>query len=259
MNIGRSQIQAAQRAARNRNLTERARQSDEAAFRRHLQQAAMNDTDVQQPPMPPLPAVDGEEVHPEDGGEDETFMSAQDRAINSPYNATNSDDGDGNRNDGTDYGFDTYGSEGDYAAENYPIQDRIMHFLSGNNIGRLTRQPVEIAVAIYALTVVMSEQTTNAAARNEKVLQVYKNTLNAFDDNAFEPGMKEKMLDKLYNAQHSITGARLYAKALEWRSDIRNSYMPLLPRELSTLASGTGLRDAYNKFILRRYKEANVS
>ena len=259
MNIGRSQIQAAQRAARNRNLTERARQSNEAAFRRHLQQAATNDTDVQQP-MPPLPPVDGEEVHPEDGGEDETFMSAQDRALNSPYNAINSDDGDDNLNDGTDYGFDPHGSEEDYAAERYNINDRIMHFLNGNRINRLSRQAVEIAVAIHALTVVMSEQTTNAAARNEKTLKVYKDTLNAFDDECFEvPGLKTLMLNKLYNAQHNITGARLYAKALEWRSDIRNGYMPCLPQDLSTLPSGTGLRDAYKKFILRRYKEANVS
>lgn len=179
MNIGRSQIQAAQRAARNRNLTERARQSNVAAFRRHQQEAATNDTEQ---PMPPLPPVDGGEVEVEVGGEDETFMSAHDRAINSPYSAINSAGGDDNLNDGTDYGFDPHGSEGDYAAEDYNFNDRTMHFLGGNRICRLTRQAVEIAVGIEALTVVTSEQTTNAAARNEKVLQVYRDTLNAFDD-----------------------------------------------------------------------------
>ena len=174
-----------------------------------------------------------------------------DNAINA-YGAANSN------GDGTDYNFDANAGELDYAAEDYNVNDRTMHYLSGNSISKTTRLAVEITGGIHALSNVTSEETTNAVTRNEKILKEYKAYLNAFDDCVFEAGLKPKMLRKLYNAQHDITGARLYTKTVEWRGGLRNSYMSKLPSNLSTLPSGTGLRDAYNKFILDRYKEANV-
>ena len=256
MNIGVDQIQQAReaRSRRERTLTERARESDVAAFRR--QQAANNST--ANPPVPALPPAPAAE----DLDDEDEFISAEERNIDSPYDSVldnNNDDDANNDNDGTDYHFETNGGELDYAAENFSTPDRIMHWLAGNRITKATRLVVEIALGIHALSVVMSEETLNAAARNEKLLKVYKDTLNEFDPSCFEDGLKDKMLNKLYNAQHAITGARLYAKCTEWRSEIRNSYQNRLPNNLSTLPSGTGLRDAYNKFVLRRYKEAHVS
>ena len=141
-----------------------------------------------------------------------------DNAINA-YGAANSN------GDGTDYNFDANAGELDYAAEDYNVNDRTMHYLSGNSINKTTRLAVEITGGIQALSTVTSEETTNAVTRNEKILKEYKAYLNAFDDVVFEAGLKPKMLRKLYNAQHDITGARLYAKTVEWRGE-RHSMLP---------------------------------
>ena len=265
MNIGINQILQARerRSHRERSRTTCARQSDEEAFRRQQRQRAASNVNannnVMVPALPPVEDLDEDPVDEEQADDNESFISAADLQRDSPNDA-NIDDGAYNDNDGTDYRFEADGGELDYAAEEYNVNDRIMHFLGGMRITIKTRPAVEIAVGIHSLSVVVSDETSNSTARNEKLHKVYIDTLRAFDLSCFEPpSLLDTMLNKLYNAQQTITGGRLYAKCTEWRSEIRNSYQPKLPNNLSTLPSGTSMRDAYNKFILQRYKEAHVS
>ncbi len=297
MNIDLHQIEQARqrRGSRDRQASARSNASAVAAFRAHqrngnnqlptaptpaaAQQAAQlpppsagASAAGQLPPLPPapqLPALEhppqNEDFHGGSGSDDDDSVSvrAAMRAIDSPYGSAIDNDinqyGANEDRYGTDYSFETGGGELDYAAEDFSINDRVMHYLAGNLICKSTRLAVEIAGAIYALGVVTSEETTNVSDRNEKLLRVYREYLNAFDPACFEPGLKDKMLNKLYNAQQNLTGARLWTKSNEWRGELRNGYMPKLPMNLATLPSGTGLRDAYDKFIFDRYKEANVS
>ena len=63
---------------------------------------------------------------------------------------------------------------------------------------------------------------------------------------------------RLCNAKSDISGANLYRKFQLVRSIIRNEYLPKFPNNLSAMASGNQLRDTYDKFILRVYKEGKV-
>ena len=161
----------------------------------------------------------------------------------------------------TDHEFDENAGEFDYAAEGFNFHDRVLHFLRGNFITRNTRLVVEMCILIEAGSSTIAERPTTSERRFQMVHDKYIAIINGFKQEHFgeSPDLQALMSRKLYNAKQDMKGERLWDKFKECRGTIRSKYMPLLPNNLATIPSGNQLRDVYNKFILDRYKECNVS
>ena len=67
------------------------------------------------------------------------------------------------------------------------------------------------------------------------------------------------MHHKLYRANKPMQGHRLKKKFREIRADFHAEWIPLLPMNISQIASGNHLRDMYKKLIIKTYLESNVS
>ena len=89
----------------------------------------------------------------------------------------------------------------------------------------------------------------------------YLTIVNGFNSDHFGDSteLQALMRQKLYNAKQDMKGERLWEKFKECRGTIQSTYMPKLPNNLASMPSGNQLRDVYNKFILDRFKEENVS
>ena len=173
---------------------------------------------------------------------------------------SSSADGSADNNDGTDYAFDEHAPELDYAADDYPHAQRVMHFLKGRKINPLTRQSVENSLLVEAGRIVTNEGTISGEAKYQMMYDVFNNLLGQFNDDDFEgPTIRNQMSRRLYNAKSDFTGKRLWDKFLDARKDLRNEIAPLFPNNLCLLPSGKGLYDLYDEFKLCRYKESNVS
>jgi hypothetical protein len=166
----------------------------------------------------------------------------------------------GNNDNDTTYHLDDDAFENDYAAENYSFHDRVIYFLGGNSINSTSRKSVEITMLIEAGTIVTDEPTTDVKHRAQMMHEKYVELVEKFPPNNFNPPeLKTLMKTKLYQSKQPLNGERLWTKFNDYRSEIRSTYMPKLPNELSTMPSGYQLRDVYNSFELARYKEVNVS
>ena len=149
--------------------------------------------------------------------------------------------------------------EMDYAAENYGFHERVMHFLRGHGICKYTRVNVEVCILIQAGADTIDAKTGCTDDRDKIMLEKYLFLLGKFDLRDFtEPDILGRMKVRLGNAKSDISGANLYKKFQSVCSIIRNEYLPKLPNNLSAMASGNQLRDTYDQFIVRVYKEEKV-
>ncbi|KAL3788791.1 hypothetical protein HJC23_006244 [Cyclotella cryptica] len=150
--------------------------------------------------------------------------------------------------------------DGTYAAAEFSIHQRIMHFLRGRKIDHVTRQNVEICLLIEAGGSVTYERTTTVAVRNRMMLERYHNLLRGFSPSDFaRPSLSTEMTQCLYNAKKDMTGDRLWKKFEDWRKELRTKYFPKLPKNLATIPSGHQLMDVYKIFVIHRFREEYVS
>lgn len=84
---------------------------------------------------------------------------------------------DGVQEHGTDSNFHPHAREFDVAMEKHSIQERIIHFLSPENINHITRCSVERAILIEAGTIVTDDKTTDSASRNTLMLSLIYQSL----------------------------------------------------------------------------------
>ena len=76
--------------------------------------------------------------------------------------------------------------DGDYTANDFSIQIRVMHFLYGDCIdNKRNRQNVKISLLIEAGTSVTEEKTTTSQRRNQLMLNKYVNTVCNFKPDDF--------------------------------------------------------------------------
>jgi hypothetical protein len=151
--------------------------------------------------------------------------------------------------------------EGDYTVSDFPVQQRVMHFL-GETINRSNRSNVETCLLIEAGTAVINERTTSAEIRNEMMKDKYVNLVRQFRREDFDSSsIQDDMAVKLFHGKSGgFTGYKLWRKFEESRRDIRIHYIPKLPKDISNYPSGHSLRDVYKKFAVAAYKlEHNVS
>ena len=144
----------------------------------------------------------------------------------------------------TDFVGGGFMGEGDYAVEEFSIQQRIMHFL-GQRIDKQNRFNVEICLLLEAGSSVSDERATTSNLRNDMMMNRYVNLVRTFEvENFVDPAVQEDMALCLFNAKKTMTGLRLWEKFVSWRKEVRTMYMPKLPNNLSTLPKGRHLKDA---------------
>jgi hypothetical protein len=202
--------------------------------------------------LPPLPSLPPFPSRQNNDGSDGCSKSGE---------SDGKDDVSAEEGEGLVTGFfddDEYTS-GAYAAADFPISQRIMHFLRGRKIDNVTRQNVEICLLIEAGGSVSSERTTTASVRNVMMMERYATLLSAFSPEDFDSGrLRGHMNQFLYNAKREMTGERLWKKFEDWRKILRTQYFSKLPKNLSDIPSGHQLMDVYKKFVVDRFREENV-
>jgi hypothetical protein len=67
------------------------------------------------------------------------------------------------------------------------------------------------------------------------------------------------MHHKLYRPNKPLQGHLLKKKSKEIHAKIHPEWIPLLPNNISQIASGNQLRDMYKKLIVKTYQESNVN
>jgi len=160
----------------------------------------------------------------------------------------------------TDFCFGQFDGEYDMAAEEYSFHDRVMHHLGGRRIDTNNRLAVEFACILETGTIVMDKHTMENKEIDVHFEEEYVRVIDGFKGEDFqERVLQHTMHHKLYRANKPLQGHRLKKKFREIRAEVRAEWIPLLPLNISQLASGNQLRDAYKALIVKLYRENNVS
>ena len=160
----------------------------------------------------------------------------------------------------TDFCFGQFDGEYDMAAEEYSFHDRVMHHLGGRRIDTNNRLAVEFACILETGTIVTDKHTMENKEIDFHFEEEYVRVINGFKSEDFqERALQNTMRHKLYRANKPLQGHRLKKKFREMRAEIRADWIPLLPLNISQLASGNQLRDAYKALIVKLYRANNVS
>ena len=168
-------------------------------------------------------------------------LLSKNRKNDDDYNTDDEEENDEEQGDNENHqnnGFmNSADYDGDYTANDFSIQNRVMHFLYGDHTdNKRNRQNVEISLLIEAGTSVTEEKTITSQRHNQLMLDKYVNIVRNFKPDDFvSPSLQEEMATKLYNAKAGLTGERLWAKFMDWRKEIRMKYSPKLSKELSSL------------------------
>ena len=115
------------------------------------------------------------------------------------------DDSGVDANDGavedTDFVGGGFMGEGDYAVEEFSIQQRIMHFPE-QRIDKQNRFNVEICLLLEAGSSVSDERATTSNLRNDMMMNRYVNLICNFEvENFVDPAIQEDMALHLYNSK----------------------------------------------------------
>jgi hypothetical protein len=160
----------------------------------------------------------------------------------------------------TDYCFGQFDGEYDMAAEDFSFHERVKHHLGGRRIDPNNRLAVEFCCILEAGTIVTDKHTMESREIDRHFEEEYVRIVDGFSPEDFqERSLQATMRHKLYRANKPLQGHRLKKKFREIRAEIRSEWIPMLPMNISSLASGNQLRDAYKKVIVKIYRESNVS
>lgn len=160
----------------------------------------------------------------------------------------------------TDYCFSQFDVKYDMATEDFGFHERVMHHLGGRRIDANNRLAVEFACILEAGTIVTDKHTMESREIDVHFKEEYVRIIDGFNPEDFqERALQSVMRHKLYRANKPLQGHRLKKKFREIRAEIRSEWIPMLPMNISGLASGNQLRDAYKKVIVKIYRESNVS
>jgi hypothetical protein len=238
---------------RQQTNTESSRQAgDMASFRRHQEERRQQEAAAA--------AGSGSEMSSNENENDASSDASTSSNNNANATSNNNANGDANSmNEETNY-------EGDYAASDFNFHERLAHFMDKENvrIDSVSRKAVEITLLLEAGSIVTSEATSSNEDKYKMMEEKYIGFVDGIHDIYFSNlNTKNLMKQKLYQAHEPITGKRLWEKFNEYRKEIRTEYIGTterhLPMNLATLSSGNQLRDAWNNFTIRSYREVYVS
>ena len=193
----------------------------------------------------PGAAVDDAVITPEDAkslSSNSTYANGSSRDLQSSGEEIKEDGSDEEQipadwgkhvdNDGDIFGYKggSAWGDGDYAMEEYSINQHIRHFL-GRRIDKMNRECVEICLLIKAGTAVTNKKPTSSDDRNAQMLERYIYLVHQFKEDDFvEWNTKDDMAARLFKAKHNMNGNRLWGKLGEWRKDIHSKYSPKFPK-----------------------------
>ena len=235
---------------RQQTNTESTRQaSDMASFRRHQQEQRQQEAAA---------AGSGSEMSSNENENDASSDAST--ASNNNANVTSNNNANGDANNVNE---ETY-YEGDYAASEFTFHERLAFFMDKENVrvDSVSRKAVEITLLIEAGSIVTSEATASNDAKYKLMEEKYIELVKGIHDIYFSNiNTKNLMTEKLYQAHEPFTGKRLWERFNEYRKEIRTEYIGTterhLPMNLATLSSGRQLRDAWNNYTIRSYRDAN--
>ena len=123
-----------------------------------------------------------------------------------------------------------------------------MHHLGGHRIDANNRLAVEFACILEAGTIVTDKHTMESREIDVHFKEEYVRIIDGFNPEDFqERALQSVMRHNLYRANKPLQGHRLKKKFHEIRAQIRSKWFPMLPMNISGLASGNQLWDAYQK------------
>ena len=109
-------------------------------------------------------------------------------------------------------------------------------------------------------TIVTDKHTMDSQEIDVHFEEEYVKIIDSFKPEDFqERSLQSVMRHKLYRANKPLQGHRLRKKFREIRAEIRSEWIPLLPMNVSQIASGNQLRDTYKQLIMKMYRKSNVS
>ena len=160
--------------------------------------------------VPPAPSPSQSNV---DESSEEGSTDAYDESMDDEQGTSSRDNCESANEDEPVNFFGDASGEGDYAVEEFSIQQRVMHFLRERIDNCKNRQNVEICLLVEAGSSVSDERTTTSDLCNRMMLERYVNLVRSFQTDGFvSPSVQEEMAMKLFNAKKGITGAHLWKK-----------------------------------------------
>ena len=158
--------------------------------------------------------------------------------------------------------FDPYDKCFDEAARDFPLDQRLKHFMKGRVITEQNRKPVELVLLAAAATFVIHEGKTDLEEQGTLLVNKYLELLGMLDDDMFvDESIQANMKLKMKGMQNELvasSGVALFKSYKKKRAEIRKIFSRL-PTDFSTMKSGKQLYDIYEGFIIACFIDRKVS
>ena len=160
----------------------------------------------------------------------------------------------------TDFCFGQFDGEYNMAAEDFSFHEWVMHHLGGRRIDQNNQLAVELVCILETGTIVTDKHAMDSQEIDLHFEEEYIKIIDLFKPEDFqERALQSVMRHKLYRANKLLQGHRLWKKFREVHAEIRSEWIPLLPMNISQIASGNRLRDTYKQLIIKMYRSSDVS
>lgn len=146
-----------------------------------------------------------------------------------------------------------YQSQGttNYVAEMYPFKDRLAHFTPGNILQPQFARAVQAACIFEAGHRVLEMGTQKEPDLKDCYVDSYNEVLEEIDDSYMDDIAKQRLKvlvgARADNATTPMDGAKIQKKYNEFKRFINKFFIPVLPKNISALKSGTDLNEAWDK------------
>ena len=145
----------------------------------------------------------------------------------------------------------------DYAAQEYDFMDRLWHwFAPATHITDKNRRAVESVLLIQAGIIVEESATTDENRLHELMYSTYQSLLRDIPNDRYENELMRDTMTLNYKGgkEPVCNGKSLWRQQKEVRKNVRNlaAEMPGAAN-FNLMPSGTGLRDAWQKLIVKKY------
>ena len=160
----------------------------------------------------------------------------------------------------TDFWFGQFDGEYDTAVQDFSFHKQVMHHLGGRGIDHNNWLAVEFACILETGTIVTDKHTMDNKELDVHFEEEYAQIIDTIKSIDFQEHVQQSVMHhKLYQANKPLQGHRVKKKFREIHAEIRSKWIPLLPMNISPIASDNQLLDTYKKLIVKAYQQSNVS
>eukprot|EP00956_Cyclotella_meneghiniana_P031875 scaffold85426_cov23-Cyclotella_meneghiniana.AAC.4 len=169
------------------------------------------------------------------------------------YDSEDSDSSEGDKSTAPPSAFDPYDECFAESVADYPLIQRIKHYMRNRLVTQSNRRPVEISLLAEAAKIVIGEGDMSTEEQGKLLIRTYLDLVESLPDDMFASlTVKTEMLDRMKGMQTSLVpsvGANLFKKYKIMRKEIRLIFSGL-GTEFSTMKSGKQLYDVYRDYIV---------